>query len=714
MTTAQSRLWQLDSSQTSVLVHTRRTDEVPAIVWMGSRLSQPVTDSTLDAICDLPVPMAKLDESIAQTLFPQAATGTDASPALQGHRMGKNFSHQFVCTKVTQRKQSLAISLTDKAAELSITIDLALHQDSGVLSIKTTISNEGTSPFEIDHLVSATIPLPTNYSEVLYLHGRWGLEFQTQRQKICTGKLVLENNRGRTSHEHYPGVVAGVAQFGEQQGDVIAAHLAWSGSHQTTVEKLSDGRATLQSGIALDSGELCLGAGEKFTTPAMHVIAAKGINQASQALHNFARAEILPDWTRQPRPIHANSWEALYFDHDISKLRDLIDAAAELGAERFVLDDGWFPARRSDNAGLGDWIVDTSVYPDGLHPLVEHTRAAGLQFGLWFEPEMVNPDSDLYRAHPEWALHLKPYKTALARNQLALNLAIPAVNEYLFTQISALITEYDIDYIKWDHNRDFVLAGDGTKSQMRQQASACYQLMARLNTTHPKLEIESCASGGARADWGILEHTGRVWTSDSIDAIDRVSIQRGYSIFNPPEIMGAHVGHEVAHLTGRSIDIHTRAIVALQGQLGFEVDATHISSEEASILQHYVMLYKKHRDWISSCHTWRLDNTTKHLCCSGLVSEDKAISLWFAVVTASLTTTVPGKLIPSGLDSKTIYTVRLASSNSDYFNAFSKLVPKWLTQDVSVSGELLMTVGLTLPVMPAQSAMLLEISSVAR
>lgn len=706
----QTRLWRLDSATTTVLLHAKNTDDIPAIIWLGSRLHQPVSESALSALIDLPLPMAKLDSSVPHSLFPQTASGADFAPALCGHRSGSFFSHLFTCTGVTQHDQSIIVQLSDKAAELSVAIDLTLHEASSVLSISTTIINNGTSPFQIDSLVSATIPLPGDFSECLSLQGRWGLEFQQHRHTLGPGRLELINHRGRTSHELYPGVVTGEAHFNEQHGHVIATQLAWSGSHRTIIEKLSDGSTSLQSGISLDSGELCLAAGEAFTTPPLYVTAAIGLNQASQCMHSFARSNILPDWTRATRPVHANSWEALYFDHDINKLRDLIDAAAALGAERFVLDDGWFPARRSDNAGLGDWVVDKSVYPDGLHPLVEYVRRAGMQFGLWFEPEMVNPDSDLYRAHPEWALHLTPYNTPLARHQLVLNLDLPAVSDYLFNQISALVTEYDIDYIKWDFNRDLVLAGDGQTSRLHKQPAACYQLMNRLNTAHPKLEIESCASGGARADWGILKHTGRVWTSDSIDAIDRVNIQRGYSLFNPPEIMGAHIGHEEAHLTGRSIDIHTRAIVALQGQPGFEIDARHISTSEADTIRHYIKLYKKHRDWIARACSWRLDCATKNLSLSGLVSEDQNTSLWFAIATASLPTTTPGKMKLAGLDSKRIYKARLASANIKHFQTFSKHVPLWLTDDISASGETLMTIGLTLPIMPAQSAMLLEIN----
>ena len=706
----QSRLWRLDAQQTTVLLFAPDSSSIPQILWFGDRLEHNTTAEVISAITDLPVPMAKLDASVAQDLFPQSASGIDLTPALRGHRAGSAFAHCLRTVKVEHNDNHLTISLADETG-LAADLSLKLHSESGVLSIQTTLHNTANTAYTVDWLASASLPLPQHYTQCLYLTGRWGLEFQQQQQDITAGRLLLENTRGRTSHELYPGVVAGVAGFNEQQGDVIAAQLAWSGSHRTLLERAGDGRLALQCGIALDPGELILQAGESFTTPVLHIAKGVGLNSISQAMHKYARREILPRWTRTERPIHTNSWEALYFDHDIEKLKALIDAAKDLGAERFVLDDGWFPARRSDNAGLGDWWVDKTVYPDGLHPIVDHTRAAGMQFGLWFEPEMVNPDSQLYREHPEWVLQLHPHTTPLARNQLVLNLDNPQVIDYLFEHMAALIDEYKIDYIKWDFNRDLVLAGNSEQSRMHRQPAGSYELMARLNERFDNLEIESCSSGGARADWGVLQHTGRVWTSDSIDAVDRVQIQKGYSIFNPPEVMGAHVGHEEAHLTGRSINIHTRAIVALQGQLGFEVDARHLTADETLQLQHYVGIYKQHRAWIAESTCWRLNSHIPALTKSGMVSEDLNSSLWFVIATDSLQDTAAGKLNPLGLDPTRDYHVKLTSNNLDAFKHFSKHTPAWLDSGVTLSGEALMTLGLTLPVMPAQSALMLEITA---
>lgn len=707
-----SSLWRLDSVDTTLLLLALDEYDVPSIVWFGGRLPEVIDAAAVASITDLPLPMAKLDTAVALSLFPQRSTGIDCSPAFRGHADGSYFDCNFKRESVTTQNSKLLVELYDQLAELRIQISLTLHQSSGVLTISVEISNESNRTYTVDWLASATLPLPAHYGECMHLHGRWGLEFQAARTEITNGPLLLQSHRGRTSHERYPGVMLGKKGFDENSGDVTAANHAWSGCHATLVDKLSDGRLYYQTGISLDPGELQLTSGESHQTPACHFSRNKGgMNAVSASLHDFMRSELLPAWTRKERPVHANSWEALYFNHDIDTLKILVDAAAEVGAERFILDDGWFVGRRSDDAGLGDWTVDSDVYPDGLHPLVTHVRSKGLQFGLWFEPEMINPDSNLYRTHPEWVLHRASTDTPMARNQLVLNIDLPQTYDYIYNCISELVREYHIDYIKWDHNRDLIIAGDGERSKMRRQTVACYRLMDRLNKEFDWLEIESCSSGGARADWGVLKYTGRVWTSDSIDAIDRVKIQRGYSYFNPPEIMGAHVGHAEAHLTGREIGLHTRAIVALQGQYGYEVDARKLDAAEKEVLKYYVSLYKKNRQWISNCRTVRLDSVIENLVCGGLVSDDKNQSLWFAIALDSLPTTLAGNIVLAGLSADKSYRVELVSRNLDELNTYTKKTPVWLKDGVTAHGELLMTVGLTLPVMPAQSAVLIEVKS---
>jgi len=320
---------------------------------------------------------------------------------------------------------------------------------------------------------------------------------------------------------------------------------------------------------------------------------------------------------------------------------------------------------------------------------------------------MVNPDSDLYRAHPDWALHRDGISTPLARSQLVLDIARDEVQDYLFERISSLVKDYAIDYIKWDMNRDLVLPGDGSRGRAAVQPLALYQLFERLQSSCPQLEIETCSSGGARADLGVLKHTGRVWASDNIDPIERAHIQQGFMRFLPPEIMGAHVGHQAAHLTGRVTSLHTRAILALQGQYGFEIDARRLDAQEVVTLQHYTQLYKHHRDWFSSARYWQLPTTTPALLASGQVAHDGHCALFSVVATLSMPYTRAGTLALRGLDARARYRLELESSNVADLAPFNKTIPAWCEEPVVTTGELLMTMGVPLPVMPPQSALLI-------
>jgi len=706
---SQPAFWRLDGASTTLLVVADH--DVPRLYWCGTSLQPDVSIEELLSHDDTALAFAGLDAQVPLSLFPQASNGYTGSPALNGHRNGKYFAHRFITQQVTQEDHVLTIELIDSQSSLAATVTLSIDKDSDVAQLSTTLTNTGDSPYTIDWLAAATIPLPSPYRECLSQHGRWGLENQTHRRHIAPGRIDISNLHGRTSHEHAPSLVCGSNGFAENRGDVLFAHLAWSGNFSLRVERLSDGNISLQAGALPLPGEQILAPGESIETPSMMFTRSIGMNTCTQRFHRYVRQCILPAWTRTPRPIHANSWEALYFDHDHEALRSLIDAAAGVGAERFVLDDGWFRHRRSDNAGLGDWYVDESVYPEGLQPIIDRVRRHGMQFGLWFEPEMVNPDSDLYRAHPEWALQVDGIDTPLARNQLALDISRQEVADYLFERITELVQTYSIDYIKWDQNRDLVLAGDGASDGSRAKAMAqplaLYHLFDRIKKTCPNLEIETCASGGARADLAILKHTGRVWTSDNIDPIERARIQQGFLRFMPPEIMGAHVGHKTAHLTGRVTSLHTRAIVALQGQFGFEIDARKLDPHDVITLQHYTQLYKANRQWLSEACHWQLQTYSDSILGSGNVSIDQNKALFSVIAVGNVRATRPGHLPLRGLDPRKRYTLSLESINAADLAPFNKAIPPWCEQAVTTTGDLLMNLGVPLPVMPPQSAVLI-------
>lgn len=701
-----AQLWRLDSQQTSLIVSVD-TSGSPYLLWFGDRLAEGFAGDQLLAVTEPATAKAGLDRSMPLSLFPQASSGSTAAPALSGHRNSANFAAQLKVENHTITGNTLSILMRDQVSKLAVTLTFTLDDETSVLAVTTELHNEGAA-FQLDWLASATLQMPDKLDEILSLSGRWGREYQIERQRLGFNRLQIENTTGRTSHEHFPGIVLGCEKFSEQQGQLLGMHLGWSGNHRIIAERLSSGSAYVQAGIALLPGELCLAENQSWKTPAAYFCCANGLNQMSQRFHQFARKAILPQWTRSPRPIHANSWEALYFEHDENTLFGLIDAAANIGAERFVLDDGWFKGRRDDTTALGDWTVDEDVYVNGLTPIVNKVREKGMQFGLWFEPEMVSPNSDLYRRHPEWSLHVAGLDTPLARHQLVLNLALIEVQDYLFECIHRLVDEHDIDYIKWDMNRNLVLPGDGTKACAAQQPDACYALMDRLIKHRPSLEIESCSSGGARADFGVLQRTGRVWVSDNIDPIDRLRIHKGFSYFFPPEIMGSHVGHDTAHLTGRKTNLHTRALVALQGQYGFELDARALSINDQAVLREYTDLYKSNRGWLADATHWRIPTRNRALFASGIVSADQSRAQWTIIAEQSLDETCPERLVLQGLSAERLYHVRVHQPGLQALQQFGARLPAWVFEDVTLPGEILMKIGLSLPVIPAQAGLLIE------
>jgi len=696
----------LDGNSSSLVITNPATG--PALTWFGDRLQSEITDDMLSCHDDAAHAFATLDARAPLTLFPQSSTGYMGSAGLIGHRERSGSASHLICTETNEKDDVLTLTYKDTSQELMLVKTIALDTQSDVASITTTLTNLGTDDYHVTWLASATIPLANHISELISQHGRWGMENQNHRRGIGPGRIDISNQHGRTGHAHTPNLICASNDITVDNGDSLFFHLGWSGNYSLRVERLHDGTGYVQAGVLLQPGEEVISSGESLHCPPAYFTKGTGLNQCTQRFHRYARNNILPDWTRLPRPIHANSWEAMYFDLNDTDLNALVDAAAKIGAERFILDDGWFNNRRSDNAGLGDWLVDKTVFPDSLAPLVKHIRSHNMQFGLWFEPEMVNPDSALYREHPDWVLHHSDIETPLARNQLVLDVANKTVADHLFNHIDQLVSEYKIDYLKWDMNRDLVLPGDGKNSRANKQPPAVYALMQRLVDAHPKLEIETCASGGARCDFGVLRQTGRVWTSDNIDPIARASIQQGFTRFFPPEIMGAHVGHLHAHLTGRSTNLHTRAIVALQGQFGFELDARVLDESDVATLHHYTLIYKEHRSWLANATYWQLPTAYDQLYANCLVAESMDEALISVVVLDSLQATRPGCQRLRGLKPNKRYRITLLSSNIEQLVPFNKVMPEWCTNGSTSTGELLANIGLSLPVMPPQSALLVH------
>jgi alpha-galactosidase len=454
--------------------------------------------------------------------------------------------------------------------------------------------------------------LPERACELFSLTGRWTAERRPQRHPFSFGTYSRSVRRGRTGHDATDLLVAGTAGFRFRQGEVWAVHLAWSGDSEYLAERLPEGAgadsAVLGAGELLAPGEMLLPPGATYLTPeALFGWSDQGLDGLSERFHAHVRS--LPSQPSASRPVVFNTWEAVYFDQREEQIADLARMAANLGVERFVLDDGWFQNRRSDNAGLGDWLADRSIWPHGLKPLIDLVHSLGMTFGLWFEPEMANLDSNLARDHPEWLLdnpELDPGR--LWRHQIAVNLANPAAYEQILEQISAIVS-LGVDFIKWDHNADLPNPVDQTSHRPNghAQVRAVYRLLDELRARHSWLEIESCASGGGRIDLGIAQRTQRFWASDTNDPLERQRIQRFVTLLVPPERVGTHVSAPRAHTTGRLTDLSFRLTTALFGHAGIEWDIRTASTEELATVRRWIRLYKRLRPLLSTGITVRAD-----------------------------------------------------------------------------------------------------------
>ncbi|MGD0244805.1 MAG: alpha-galactosidase [Streptosporangiaceae bacterium] len=608
------------------LVVMPRAEALPA-AWAG-----PVTTGL-----DPAAVAAAVSAERSAPLLPEHGTGWFGRPGLSGYRVdnaggavvtGRDWSPLFRPVRVShaQDRSTARIEAADETAGLRLATEVEAVPG-GAIRARHVLTNAGRLPYAVTALEVA-FPLPAEAAEILDFSGRHLFERTPQRHQVTDGLWLREGRRGHTGHDAATLVIAGVPGFGFGHGEVHGLHVAWSGNTVHYVERQSSRTATIGGGELLLPGEICLAWGESYTTPWVYLAAGAGLDELAGQFHGYLRSR--PAHPRTPRPVNLNVWEAVYFDHDLDRLTALADLAAEAGVERYVLDDGWFAGRRDDHAGLGDWRVDEQVWPGGLHRLVDHVRARGLEFGLWFEPEMVNPDSDLYRAHPDWILSAGGRRPALVRNQLVLDLTRPEAYAQVLEQISAVLSEYDISYVKWDCNRDITDAGSGLRAgapAAHAQAQAVYDLLDELRGRHPGVEWESCAGGGGRVDLGILERVERIWTSDMTDALARQAIQRWTGQLVPPEYLGAHVAAPFSHQTGRFMPLSLRCATALFGHFGVEWDITQASAQDLAELTAWIALYKQHRGLIHSGRVRRVDTPDDTAWLHGVVAADRSAAL---------------------------------------------------------------------------------------
>lgn len=705
---ANSELVHLRRDGVSLVIDTQ--SGTPAVLHWGREISGDIDATSLRTATIEPTPHCDFDEPQQPGIYRESSRGFLGRPTLAGSRQGLDWSAKFDLISVSQPDADKAVFVSrDDTAGLEITAIVSISAQ-GLITLAYRVTNVGSTPFNVEEL-SVWLPIPDYANECLDFTGRWMNERQPQRQPIRSGQWVREGREGRTGHDYTLVQFALTESTSFEDGEVWGLSLAWSGNNRHIIEKTAIGRTSIAAGELLLPGEVVLAPGESYSTPrVVAVYANDGIDGASSRFHRELRARDSHPTNKKPRPVTLNVWEAVYFDHNLEKLSALAVVAASIGVERFVLDDGWFGSRRNDLSGLGDWVVSKDVWPDGLGPLVAKVKSLGLEFGLWFEGEMVNADSDLYRAHPDWILHAGGRVPPTFRNQQVLDLTHEGAFAHVFEQTSALIGEHHIDYIKWDHNRVLTEAAHLGRPAVHAQTKAIYRMFDALKAAHPGLEIESCASGGGRIDLGMVEHSDRFWTSDNNDSLERQSIQRYTSIVIPPELLGTHIGPTTAHSTGRTLELSFRAATALWGHAGLEWDLTQASEKERELLASWIAYYKSKRGLLHSGRVVRVNPSEPNGWVQGVVAHDQTEAIFAAVQLRPSQFSRPANIRLTGLRSDATYEVRVVEPAGPA-KAMQIIEPRWYS-GIRMTGALLGSVGLRAPILRPEQAMLIEAKQV--
>ncbi len=587
--------------------------------------------------------------------------------------------------------EELVVTMKDIGGGLTVDLHYRVYPE-GVIGKYSVIRNTSNAVVAIESAQSGAWLLPAaDGYHLSYLAGRWGEETLYTREAIHRGSKVIESRRGSTSNQFNPWfAIDGPEQASEEHGSVWFGALGWSGSWKITVEQTPHRDLRITGGYNDFDFSYPLKPGEALTTPPFYAgFTNHGFGEASRQFHRFQLARILPrSSSGHPRPVLYNSWEATGFAVDEPGQTALAEKAAQIGVERFVMDDGWFGARDSSRAGLGDWTPNPKKFPKGLKPLIDNVKRLGMDFGLWVEPEMVNPDSALYRAHPDWVLNFPGRPRSEARNQLVLNLSRDDVKEYVLAALDKLVNENDIAFLKWDLNRNFSEPGwpEAPASEQKtiwiRHVNNYYEVIDRLRAKHPKLEIESCASGGGRVDLGVLTRTEEVWPSDNTDAFDRLSIQYGYSHAYAPKTMMAWVT-DVPSMDGRSESLQYRFLVAMMGSLGIGSNLTKWTPDEVQLASKMIATYKRIRGTVQEGDLYRLLAPGEGaLSANQYVARDGRQSVLFAFLHAQQFGRQASAIHMRGLDERALYRVQVAEGR--------------LSEDLdTVSGAWLMNHGVT-------------------
>ncbi|WP_163196639.1 alpha-galactosidase [Bifidobacterium platyrrhinorum] len=655
---------------------------------------------------------AGLSVSESPTILPTQAEGWTGTPALQVSRGGVEVFPRLTVTGSSHTAGSLSFDAADDTAGVAIAATVAIGAE-GLIRIDTALTNTAATPLVVSRF-TPVVPLPPQVGEIETCTGHHLRERALQRQPLTDGLFEKNSRMGRPDFDSATLLSAGMPGFGFEHGLVLSAHVAFSGNSTVFAERTPYTHGVIGGGELPYAGEIELAPGGTYHAPRLLVAVGDGLNEVSARFHAYLRSfhPELADPGR-PRPVTLNTWEAMYFGQSEEKVIALADAAAAVGIERFVIDDGWFTGRRDDTKGLGDWQVDKDVWPDGLTRVADHVHGLGMEFGLWFEPEMISPDSDVAREHPDWMLAPNASRLPVeARSQQVIDLTNPAAARYVEGCIDALVGEYRIDYIKWDHNRFLTepLSPASGRPAVHGQTEAFYAIVDRLRAKHPGLEIESCSSGGGRIDAGVLTRCSRVWASDCTDPVERADIQRGTSLIVPPEMIGEHISESPNHATRRTTTLTTRAATAFFGHLGIEWNIMKLDDDGLARLKRWIDLYKERRTAIPQGDLVHVDSTDPAVRVDGLIAPDRSRAVFRFAAVASSREYPYGLTRFPGLDESAVYRVRPVGGVALYEGELSPncrtALDWWSDEGIAVDGATLAQWGIRLPQLAPEHCLL--------
>ncbi|MGA2672638.1 MAG: alpha-galactosidase [Terracidiphilus sp.] len=658
-----AKVFRLDGGGVSYVFGVNTRGELQQLYW-GARLG--ATDAFPQAA---PLPeWASFDSSYSNT--PQEFAGWGAGlfvePALKISFADGNRDLVLHYQSFSEAPNGFDVELKDILRPIVVTLHYAIDPQSGILARSATIVNQGAEPVTIEQAAAAAWALPPSHYTLNYITGRWAGEWTLNQETVRPGERIIESRRGSTGHQANPWFAIQAGEPNEDHGEVWFGALGWSGSWRITVEQDQLDAVRVTGGFNPFDFGYVLHPGQSLETPVFYGgYATNGLGGASRLLQRYELEHILPRTAAtagqtlpKVRPVIYNSWEATEFKVNEAGQMALAEKAAALGIDRFVMDDGWFGQRKDDHAGLGDWYVNPEKFPHGLKPLIDKVHSLGMDFGLWVEPEMVNPDSDLYRKHPDWVLHFPERAESQQRNQLVLNLARPDVRAYVFGFLDKLLNENDIAFLKWDYNRNWTepgwmqLAPAEQKKVYVEFTHNLYGILAELRRRHPKVEIESCSGGGGRVDLGILRYTDEVWPSDNTDPFDRLTQQDGFSYAYTPQIMMAWVTDSPHWLNHRTTSLTYRMLSSMQGSLGIGANIANWTPDEAATAKRLIAAYHQVQPTIVQGDLYRLISPRggSEFSATQTVRSDKSQSVVFAFIHS----TQEGRLFPTlrlkGLD----------------------------------------------------------------